>query len=61
MKTCQKCGCYDASITIITKIGGFTKFDLCNKCSQKKENELSFKGIQYIKREIKIFPKNTWA
>ena len=61
MKTCQRCGAYDSSVTIVTKNGGFTKFDLCTPCGHKKVGELNMKGIQFTKREIKVFPKNTWA
>jgi protein-arginine kinase activator protein McsA len=59
MKTCQRCGNNEAKVRIVTKIGGFTKYDLCTPCSQNQEGKL--KGIDYTKREIKIFPKNTWA
>jgi hypothetical protein len=58
MKLCQSCCARDAKVSIVTKLGGFTKFDLCGPCSHKKENELSMKGVQYAKREIRTISKS---
>jgi len=53
MKTCRSCGGAEAVVSIISKVGGFTKTDLCNQCCLKEERRLSSKGIQFKKREIK--------
>jgi len=53
MKTCRSCGGAEAVVSIISKVGGFTKTDLCNPCCKKEEQKLSSRGIQFKKREIK--------
>jgi len=53
MKICRCCGVSEAVVSIVTKLGGYTKRNLCDPCYLKEEKRLSSEGTQFKKREIK--------
>jgi protein-arginine kinase activator protein McsA len=48
---CKMCGNI-ATITFVSRVGGFTKLDLCDSCAKQTERIWNQKGIQFKKHNI---------
>jgi hypothetical protein len=53
VKYCKRCGNM-ATITLVSKLGGFTKLDLCDGCAKDQERAWNLKGIQFKRRNIMV-------